>query len=208
MRAGGTKPSIVLIGGTTRAGSTTESALRFTARIIEELGGRAEIFAGSAIDLPMFAPENPDRTPMARKIVEALRGCDGIIIASAGYHGALSGMIKNVLDYAEDLSKDPSPYFNGRVVGLIGAARTPRDLGTVLMSLRSVVHALRGWPTPLGVAIDAKVPAFDADGHCKSPELANQLRLLAQQVMEFAGKRALLERAFTRLHDADYLAWA
>ncbi len=117
-------------------------------------------------------------------------------------------MIKNVLDYAEDLAKDPSPYFHGRVVGLIGAARTARDLGTVLMSLRSVVHALRGWPTPLGVAIDAKVPAFDAECRCLFPELADQLRLLAEQVMEFAGKRALLERAITPVQDTDFQTWA
>ena len=35
-----------------------------------------------------------------------------------------------------------------------------------------------------------------------------QLRLLAEQVMEFAGKRALLERAFAPIQDADFLAWA
>ncbi|MBM3345237.1 MAG: NAD(P)H-dependent oxidoreductase [Betaproteobacteria bacterium] len=198
---------IVLIGGSTVGGLTTEKALRFTARLIGEMGGLPEVFAGPEIDLPMYVPENPERTPMARRIVDALRDCDGIVIASPGYHGTLSGMIKNVLDYAEDLAKDPSPYFHGRVVGLIGAARTARDLGTVLMSLRSVVHALRGWPTPLGVAIDAKTPAFDADGNCLIPALAEQLRLLAEQVMEFAGKRALLERAFTPVHDADFLAW-
>lgn len=202
-----TGPRIVLIGGATVTGLTTEKALRFTARIIEEIGGRPEVFAGPEIDLPMYATENPERTPMARRIVEALRTCDGIVIASPGYHGTLSGMVKNVLDYAEDLAKDPSPYFHGRVVGLIGAARTARDLGTVLMSLRSVVHALRGWPTPLGVAIDAKAPAFDSEGRCLFPALADQLRLLAEQVMEFAAKRALLERAFTPVHDADFLAW-
>ena len=207
MRAAASRPSIVLLGGSTRPDSTTEKALHHAARIIEELGGRTEVFSGTEIDLPMFAPENPERTPMARRIIKALRACDGIVIASPGYHGAMSGLMKNLLDYVEDLSKDSSPYFHGRAVGLIAAAATPRDLGTVLMSLRSVVHALRGWPTPMGVAINAKVPAFDAEGRCK-PELAGQLRLLAEQVMEFAGKRALLERAFAPIQDADFLAWA
>lgn len=199
------KPRIVLIGGTTRPGSTTEKALRHTAGIVEQMGGWAEVFAGEELDLPMFAPESPDRTPMARRIIEALRECDGIVLASAGYHGALSGMMKNVLDYTEDLAKDKSPYFHGRVVGLIGTARSWRDLGTVLLSLRSVVHALRGWPTPLGVAINTQVPAFDAEGRCVVPELAGQLRMLAEQVMEFASKRGLLEREFSRFHDVEDL---
>ena len=207
MHAAGQGPKIVLIGGATRPGSTTEKALRFTAGIIKELGGQTKVFAGAQIDLPMYAPENLERTPMAREIIEALRACDGIVIASAGYHGTLSGMMKNLLDYTEDMAKDPSPYFHGRVVGLIGAAASPRDLGTILLSLRSVVHALRGWPTPLGVAIDAKMPPFDADGRCVVPELAAQLRMLAEQVMEFANKRALLEQAFSGLRDKDKVAW-
>jgi FMN reductase len=201
------KPYIVLLGGATVPRSTTEQALRFTAQVLEELGAKVEVLAGAQIDLPMYAPENPSRTDMARHIVKSLRKCDGIVIAGEGYHGALSGMMKNTLDYAEDLSKDAAPYFHGRVVGLIGAASTWRDLGTVLTSLRSVVHALRGWPTPLGVAINASLPTFDENGHCLIPELASQLRMLAEQVLEFAGKRTLLETAFTDIKDADYLAW-
>ena len=202
------KPHIVLIGGATRPGSTTEQALRFTARLLEKMGGQPEVFSGPQVDLPMYAPENPHRTLMARRIISSLRECDGIVIASAGYHGALSGMVKNLLDYCEDMSKDPSPYFHGRAVGLIGVAATWRDLGTVLQSLRSVVHALRGWPTPLGVAINASLPTFDDAGNCVVPELAGQLRMLAEQVMEFSSKRTLLESAFAGLRDADYLAWA
>lgn len=203
MEVPGTKPRIVLIGGTTRPGSTTEKALRHIAGIVEQLGGRAEVFAGQELDLPMFAPESPERTPTAQRIIAALRACDGIVLASAGYHGALSGMMKNVLDYTEDLAKDQSPYFHGRVVGLIGTALSWRDLGTVLLSLRSVVHALRGWPTPLGVAINTRVPCFDADGRCVVPELAGQLRMLAEQVMEFASKRGLIEREFPRFQDIE-----
>jgi FMN reductase len=71
-------------------------------------------------------------------------------------------------------------------VGLIATAAAGRDLGTVLLSLRSVVHALRGWPTPLGVAINERLPAFDDGGRCL-PQTAAHLRMLAEQVAQFAG---------------------
>src|SRR5262249_5826999 len=108
-----------------------------------------------------------------------------------GVHGALSGMVKNVLDYVEDMAKDEAPYLHDLPVGLIGTAASGRDLGTVLLSLRCAVHALRGWPTPLGVAVNERLPAFDADGRCV-PQFEAQLRTLAGQVIEF--KRDARER--------------
>lgn len=183
------KPRIVLLGGANRVGSVTERAVRHTARLLEGLGASCQVFAGPELDLPMYAPENPERAPTAQRLIEALRQCDGIIIGGSGYHGALSGMLKNALDYTEDMAKDEQPYFHGRVVGVIGAATTWQAVGTLLISLRSVVHALRGWPTPLGVAINTSTGPFDDTGACVSPEVNNQLLLLAKQVVEFAERR-------------------
>ena len=183
------KPHIVLLGGANRVDSMTERALRFTAGILEGLGATGEVFAGPELDLPMYAPERPERAPTALRLIEALRICDGIIIAGSGYHGALSGMLKNALDYTEDMAKDEEPYFHGRVVGIIGTATSWQAIGTVLISLRSVIHALRGWPTPLGVAINTSTQPFDETGACTAPEVGKQLTLLAKQVVEFAERR-------------------
>jgi FMN reductase len=183
------KPHIVLLGGANRVGSVTERAVRHIARQLQTLGASTEVFAGPELDLPMYAPENPHRVPTAVRLIEALRNCDGIIIGGSGYHGALSGMLKNALDYTEDMAKDEQPYFHGRVVGVIGTATSWQAVGTVLISLRSVVHALRGWPTPLGVAINTSTQPFADDGSCVAPEVDQQLMLLAKQVVEFAVRR-------------------
>jgi FMN reductase len=45
---------------------------------------------------------------------------------------------------------------------------------------------LRGWPAPLGAAIVTANPVFDANGDCLSPNVEAQLRLIAQQVFDFA----------------------
>ena len=61
----------------------------------------------------MYAPENPARTDGAREFAEELRQADGIIVASPGYHGSVSGLVKNALDYVEDLRDDERSYFDG-----------------------------------------------------------------------------------------------
>src|ERR1700676_654161 len=135
-------PYIIGLGGTTRARSTSEMVLRAVLREAELLGARAELIAGPDLVLPIYAPESTRRDPAATRLIEALRRCDGVIIASPGYHGSISGLIKNALDYTEALREDKRPYFDGRAVGCIGCANGWQATGSVLSALRSIVHAL------------------------------------------------------------------
>jgi FMN reductase len=186
---------IVGIGGTTRAGSTSERALQFALSKAREFGAQTELLSGAAILLPIYAPEIPERTDTARNLVAVLRRADGIIVASPGYHGSLSGLIKNALDYAEDMRDDALPYFEGRAVGLIACAHGWQATGATLNALRSIVHALRGWPTPLGVAINTGDGNFNKDDIAASPATEQQLCILAKQVVQFAQQRAALAPA-------------
>ena len=77
-------PLIVGLGGTTRVGSSSEVALRYALRAAEAAGARAVIFGGPALDLPMYAPEKPERSPRASELISSLRQCQGVIIASPG----------------------------------------------------------------------------------------------------------------------------
>jgi FMN reductase len=187
------RPLIVGIGGTTRSGSSSECALQFALAKAREFGAETELLAGQQLLLPIYAPESPERNEAARHFVAVLRRAKGIIVASPGYHGSLSGLIKNALDYAEDMRDDPLPYFEGRAVGLIACAYGWQATGTTLHALRSIVHALRGWPTPLGVAINTSEATFDRENIASHPATDRQLTLLAEQVVGFAQQRAALQ---------------
>jgi FMN reductase len=180
------KPYIIGIGGTTRANSSTEKALKVALRAADALGAETKLLGAEALALPMYAPENPDRTPAAQQFVADVRRADGIILGSPGYHGGISGLVKNAIDYVEDLSKDASPYFQGRAVGLVATGAGWQGAVATLAALRSIVHALRGWPTPLGVPVNTLEPCFDAEGNCVSPKLKEQLEILAREVVDFA----------------------
>jgi FMN reductase len=186
---------IVGIGGTTRAGSSSEKLLQFALARAREFGARTEVLAGADILLPIYAPESPERSETARHFIEVLRRANGIVVASPGYHGSLSGLIKNALDYAEDMRDDVLPYFEGRAVGLIACAHGWQATGATLGALRSIVHALRGWPTPLGVAINTGDGSFNKDDIGGNPGTAQQLTILARQVVQFAEQRAAYENA-------------
>lgn len=158
-----------------------------------------DIITGDALDLPAYVPESPAQTEKVKRLVEALGGAHGVIVSSPGYHGSLSGMVKNALDYAEALRDNNFPYLEGRAIGLIACAQGWQAAGTTLATLRNIVHALRGWPTPMGVAFNTSTPAFGDGDAPLDAALARQIDILAGQVLEFSlmRHRACAESAAT-----------
>ena len=73
------------------------------------------------------------------RLIAALRRADGVIIATPCYHGSVSGLLKNALDYVEDMAQDPHPYFDGRAVGLIVCGSGWQTTAITLSALRSIV---------------------------------------------------------------------
>jgi len=183
----GFSPFIIGIGGAVREGSTTEQALQVSLAAAEALGARTQLFGGEFLaKLPLYAPEGQARTPEEQALVAAVRAADGLIIGSPAYHGGISGLVKNAIDLIEETARDPRPYLDGRAVGLIVSAHGWQATGTALASMRSIVHALRGWPTPLGVTINATGGVFEVDGSVKAPALGESLATVGRQVIEFA----------------------
>jgi FMN reductase len=182
-------PFIVALGGALRENSSTEKAMRLVLAEAARAGATTLLITGQALNLPLYAPDHAHRTPAAQGLVEALARADGIILGSPGYHGSISGVVKNALDYAEDLRGDARPYFTNRAVGCIATAGGWPGAVNTLGALRDIVHALRGWPTPLGVAINTAEPVFDAEGTCLNPKVAEMLRAMAGEILQFAGLR-------------------
>src|SRR6266545_5852515 len=116
------RPLVVGLGGTTRPGSSSERALAFALDAAQELGARTDLIAAGDLQLPLYAPERDGRTPEAARLVGALAAADGVIIVSPGYHGGPSGLIKNALDYVEDLRNAPRTYLDNVPVGCIVCA--------------------------------------------------------------------------------------
>jgi FMN reductase len=183
-------PHIVALGGTVRPGSSSEQALRIALDHAQHNGATTRLFGGMELaDLPMYSPDGRVRGPVALDLVGELRRADGVIIASPGYHGGISGLVKNALDYAEDLRDDARPYLSDRAVGLIVTAFGWQASVTTLAGLRVVVHALRGWATPYGAALNSSQTRFDG-GTCTEPAVISQLHTVADEVLRFADMAA------------------
>jgi FMN reductase len=176
--AGGA-PLVVGIGGSTNPDSVTNQLLDRCLSEVGVLGARTQSFTGVALaELPIYTGESNSSAGTA--LLDTVRRADCVIIATPGYHGGMSGLVKNALDHLDELRDDRRPYLDGRAVGVIVTAAGWQACGTALVSVRSAIHALRGWPTPFGVTMNSVEQDVD------DPRVAGAVRILAGQLMQFA----------------------
>lgn len=180
------RPFVVGLGGVAGSTSSTERALAIALQAVEARGVDTRLFGGAFLDaLPMYRPKAAERTAEEQAFVEAVRRADGLIVASPGYHGSISGAVKNALDLLEETARDARVYLSGLPVGLVVTAYGWQATGSTIATLRSIVHALRGWPTPMAAAINSQISRFGEDGVCDDAGAVAQLKLVGGQIADF-----------------------
>jgi len=183
------KPFILGLGGTTNPVSSTEQALAIALKAAEDAGAETALFGSDRMmALPHYRSDPAGLNQTGEELVALVRRADGLILSSPGYHGTVSGLVKNAIDYIEETAGDDRIYLDGLPIGLIVTAYGWQAVGSTLAALRSIVHSLRGWPTPMGVGINASGGIFN-DGVCTEEGVNDQLKLVAQQVMLRAESR-------------------
>jgi FMN reductase len=177
-------PIIVGIGGTFRSGSTSEQALAVALEEAGALGARTKLFGGSFMrELPHYGCGTSAKS---EELVATLKEADGVIVATPAYHGNTSGLIKNALDFIEELRDEKRAYLAERPVGIIVTCAGWQGGGAALIAMRSTIHSLRGWPTPYGAVLNSTSILFDAVGKCWSSKTEEQLVRVGTEVTRFA----------------------
>lgn len=185
------------IGGSLRRPSESEVALRTALLGAAEAGARTEIITAEGLELPLYPSPHMDEHPAVMRLLAEARRADGLILASPAYHGTMSGALKNALDYLQYLADDEPPYLDGRAIGVLSTGAGTQAAVQTVNALRDVVHALRAWPTPIGVPIHESQNKMTE--HVIIDERTSfMLRAMGAQVVEFA----LARRAWRRVMPA------
>ncbi len=121
-----------------------------------------EIMDPRELDLPMYVPDlelvdyDPEQQLSIERLVGAYRKSHAMVWVSPTYHGTVSGVFKNMIDFAELLSGDDPPYFQGRPVGMISI-----NDSTTFAAMRDCARELRAWLAPTHIELTAKDFADD-----------------------------------------------
>jgi len=155
--------------------SLTRTAIASALRHAESLGAEVRTWDLRDRPLPIFSPERPENEAY-RAGSKDVDWANAILLGSPDYHGSMSGVMKNCLDY---FWKE----FAGKLFGYICASH---EKGLLPMEqMRTSVRQCYGWSLPYGVAVTDG--DFDmASGIPKNPKLEQRLQMLAHDLTKYA----------------------
>jgi FMN reductase len=103
-----------------------------------------------------------------------------MVWASPTYHGTVSGVFKNALDFIEMLSDDTPSYLGSKAVGLISI----NDSKT-FSAMSNSVHELHAWLAPTHVMLKKSDFNLDGEIHLTSETGIRRVTRLVNELMHF-----------------------
>lgn len=147
--------------------STSEYLAKYLKELLEDQGVETNTFRIADSGIPLFDPAYLDRVPISVQRMNMLfRDADFHIWLTPLYHGSMTGVMKNCLDWLEISAKEPIPYLTGKIVGMVCWADGVQALQGI-NAMEGVAKSLRAWTTPYNVAIQ-RSDLLDEDGIIKN----------------------------------------
>ena len=175
---------ILGFGGTTSPSSSTLSALRVVLSAAEAAGAKVELLHAGELALPMYewgmAP-----TESVDRFVDATQRADALVWSSPLYHGTISGLFKNAIDWLELLSDRAPAYLTDKPVGLVSVSGGSQSLSAIT-TMEQIVRSLRGWTVPLVVPIHRASEVITREGAVTDERVHGQLEQLGRKVVRAA----------------------
>ena len=165
-------PRILAFAGSTRIDSFNKKLVKVAAAGARAAGAEVTLVDLRQLPMPFFDGdlEHAEGIPThARTFKELLRSHHGLLIASPEYNSAISGVLKNAIDWASRSAPgEPSlACFTGKVASIMSAS--PGALGGLrgLVHLRMMLGNIHVLVLPAQVAVPRAHEAFNVDGALK-----------------------------------------
>lgn len=177
--------TIVGLGGSLRTHSFSRAAMNAGLGFAETLGCATQVLDLRKLDLPMYVPDQPiSRYPKAKQAsiavaVDAFRRAKAMLWVSPIYHGSMSGVFKNALDFMDLLATDSRPYLQGCAVGLIAVSGS-----APLGAMADCAHELRGWLAPTRLTLHSQ--DFSEAMELCNPNAKRRMERLVSELTTFA----------------------
>ena len=147
----------------------------------KELGAETVIWDHGARPLPLVGAEGCWDDPNVKDFQEMAISADAFVLSSPEYHGTMSGVMKNSLDWL------CSKHTSGKVFGLICTLGGQTSNNT-LNHMRIAARWIHGWVTPEQIAVPNIKEAFNEDGSLVSDDINSRVIGLAASIVENTGK--------------------
>ncbi|HXU95735.1 MAG TPA: NAD(P)H-dependent oxidoreductase [Candidatus Nitrosotalea sp.] len=161
------------VGSSLRENASSTSALSIALDFAKKQGAEIRLLDLKQTKLPLFDPTSNQSLSEINKAKDDVNWSDALILSTPDYHGSMSGVMKNFLDYfwAE---------FAGKTFGYI-CASSEKGL-TAMDQMRTAVRQCYGWSIPYGVSVS---DSEDFVNGKITPKLESRLDMLARDLVVY-----------------------
>jgi chromate reductase, NAD(P)H dehydrogenase (quinone) len=184
---------IVAFAGSLRSGSFNKKLIRIAAAGARAAGAQVTEIDLRDIPMPLYDGDiqrDHGLPPNAKVFKRALMEHHGFLISSPEYNSAISGVLKNAIDWASrsEANEPPLVAFKGKIAGLVSAS--PGHLGGVrgLAVLRSILSNIGVIVIPTQMAISRANDAFEPDGVLKDERHQSAVESVGAELVAISAK--------------------
>lgn len=176
---------VLLFNGSleTKSNGTGARLIGYFSEQLQQAGFTVSVCNLAEAHIPFFEPNIPSQPMAARLLCNQFVAAPLHIWFTPLYHGSMTGVMKNALDWLELTSGHHTPYLTGKIVGLVCWAEGAQAMQGI-NAMDAVAKALRAWVLPFSLPI-----AKDALYNREQPQqfsavyqqkIGTMVRLLAQ----------------------------
>jgi len=139
-------------------------------------GAETFVWENNVTPLPMVGEDGCWSHPNVKKFKEKTELADAFVLSSPEYHGTMSGVMKNNLDWLS------TEHTSGKVFGLMSTLGGQSNSNT-LNHMRIAVRWIHGWVVPEQVAVGNVKSAFDESGNLIEESIQSRVSGLAESLV-------------------------
>lgn len=139
--------NIVILTGSNRKNAASSGLAEYAAAIMRESGHTVRLIHLYHTPLPLYSPEAENlQHPGVEQLLRSFGEADAIMLTTPEYHGSISGVLKNALDYLGQAQ------FKGKAVLTASTAGGAVGISS-LLQLQAIVRNLHGINSPEWISI-------------------------------------------------------
>lgn len=172
---------ILVLYGSLRPQSYSRRCGEEAARILEKLGAEVKFYNPSG--LPLVDDQADETHPKVQELRDLVQWCDGMIWSSPERHGAMTGVIKNQIDWIP-LSIGSVRPTQGKTLALMQVSGGSQSFNAV-NQLRILGRWMRLLTIPNQSSVAKAYQEFDDEGRMKPSSFYNRIVDVAEELYKF-----------------------
>ena len=140
----------------------------------EKNGAETRLLNLRKLQLPIYHPEKNNSSEID-KVTEYVKWADAFILGTPDYHGSMSGVMKNFLDFFWS-------DFTGKTFGYVCASHE-KGL-TVMDQMRTAVRQCYGWSMPYGISVNSDQD-FDKQGNITNKNIIARIEMIGRDLVVY-----------------------